>query len=72
MIAGDVQYRLGFALTSLCRGIPSRYRSFVPQDADDAKKLIEAEGSEAFLIAADLSEGEEACKKIVQSVSIVF
>lgn len=36
-----------------------------PQDADHARQLIEAEGSEALLIAADLSEGEAACKKIV-------
>ncbi|PSC75991.1 NAD(P)-dependent oxidoreductase [Micractinium conductrix] len=37
-------------------------------DADEAKKLIEAEGVEAMLIPADLSEGEEACRCIVEQV----
>jgi len=35
------------------------------QDADDAKKLIEKEGSEALSIPCDLAEGEETCKRIV-------
>ena len=35
------------------------------RDADDAKKLIEAEGSQALSIPCDLAEGEETCKRIV-------
>ncbi|KAI7840656.1 hypothetical protein COHA_005677 [Chlorella ohadii] len=35
------------------------------KDADDAKKLIEKEGSEALSIPCDLAEGEETCKRIV-------
>lgn len=37
-----------------------------PQDAEDARKLIEAEGVEALLIPADLSEGEDTCQGIVK------
>lgn len=38
------------------------------QDADDAKKMIEAEGSEVLLLPADLSEGDATCQKIVGQV----
>ncbi|KAL4423404.1 hypothetical protein ABPG77_009982 [Micractinium sp. CCAP 211/92] len=37
-------------------------------DAEDARKLIEAEGSETMLISADLSEGENVCEEIVKQV----
>jgi hypothetical protein len=38
------------------------------QDAEDARRLIEAEGSEALLLPADLSEGDATCQKIVSQV----
>ena len=45
----------------------------VPQDADEARKLIEAEGgTEALLIPADLSEGQEVCQKIVDQVMLAL
>lgn len=39
-----------------------------PQDAEQTKELIEAEGVEALLIAQDLSTGEEAARSVVQKV----
>lgn len=42
----------------------------VLQDAEDARKLIEAEGSETMLISADLSEGENVCEEIVKQASL--
>ncbi|EFN56881.1 hypothetical protein CHLNCDRAFT_144531 [Chlorella variabilis] len=47
------------------KGVAIVYLPKEQPDADHARQLIEAEGSEALLIAADLSEGEAACKKIV-------
>lgn len=40
----------------------------VTQDADDAKTLIEKEGSEGLSIPCDLAQGEETCKQIVDQV----
>ena len=38
------------------------------QDADDTAKLLEKEGTDAVLLAEDLSQGEQVCKKIVDEV----
>ena len=38
------------------------------QDADDACKLIQAEGSEALSCPLDLAEGEETCRRLVEQV----
>ena len=38
------------------------------QDADDARKLLEAEGAEVLLLPYDLTEGDPTCHKIVQQV----
>jgi hypothetical protein len=38
------------------------------QDADDARKLLEAEGAEVLLLPYDLTEGDPTCRKIVQQV----
>lgn len=40
------------------------------QDAEDARKMIEHEGAEAILLAEDLSQGEEVCKRIVDQVGV--
>ncbi|GAB4818686.1 hypothetical protein N2152v2_005732 [Parachlorella kessleri] len=38
------------------------------QDADDTAKMLEKEGTDAVLLAEDLSQGEQVCKKIVDEM----
>lgn len=54
--------------SSSSRSGGSRSPTGALQDAEETRKLIEAEGSEALLIAQDLSTGEEAAKAVVQQV----
>ncbi len=51
----------------LCQRLESDSVPLV-QDADDTAKMLEKEGTDAVLLAEDLSQGEQVCKKIVDEV----
>ncbi|TPX51387.1 hypothetical protein SeMB42_g00484 [Synchytrium endobioticum] len=42
------------------------YHPSEKKDAHEAKKLVEKEGKNCILIAQDLEEGEEVCKKLIE------
>jgi len=50
------------------KGVAIVYHPEEQKDAENAKKLIEKEGSQALLIPQDLSEGEQAAKRVVDEV----
>lgn len=52
----------------ICDHAPPWCLCVLAQDAADAKHDVEAEGADCLLLEADLADGEEACRAVVQRV----